>query len=597
MNAPALFSTLNVNMNFEEFQLSEPVMAGIREAGFAEPTPVQIESLRYSLAERDVTVQSQTGTGKTAAFLIAIFELLTQRERFKGRKALIVAPTRELAVQIENEANSLGRHVGLSVACFYGGVGYEKQEKAAAGGVDIIVGTPGRLLDFYQSKKLDFRTVGVCVIDEADRLFDMGFYPDIRRIMRGMVDRRERLTMLYSATLGVRVLNLAWEYMNDPAEVAIEPEHLTVKKVEQEVYHVSREEKMKVLLGLIERENPGNCLIFTNTKSGAEQVAKRLELNGYSARFIMGDLPQKKRMRIIDAMKSGSTRFLVATDVAARGLHIDDLDLVMNYDVPEDSESYVHRIGRTARAGQSGRACTLACERYVYGLESIEALIGMKIPVRKVTEDLLVDDRSEGVHIRTGDSRVPTGTGRRSGSRDGGRGGGGRRRHPASAHSSEAHGPSGGKGGRSDHPDPVPHGRRHDTKANRPNSAEARGGRRGGKRRSSGKPKQERPRTAKANDTGAPNRDESLNERLEYYRRKYGEDFQPAEGAAVSKTGPGGGKPSSRSRSRDAGRNKQQPKAGRDGVHVDAEPQPRDGAERSGLVTRLRRLFGRRKRR
>ncbi len=587
-------------MNFEDFQLSAPVLTGIREAGFTEPTPVQIESLRYSLAERDVTVQSQTGTGKTAAFLIAIFELLTQRERYKGRKALVVAPTRELAVQIEKEANLLGRHVGLSVACFYGGVGYEKQERAAAEGVDIIVGTPGRLLDFYQSKKLDFRTIGVCVIDEADRLFDMGFYPDIRRIMRGMVDRRERLTMLYSATLSVRVLNLAWEYMNDPAEVAIEPEHLTVDKVEQEVIHVSREEKMKVLLGLIERENPGNCLIFTNTKSGAEQVAKRLEMNGYSARFIMGDLPQKKRMRIIDAMKDGTTRFLVATDVAARGLHIDDLDLVVNYDVPEDPESYVHRIGRTARAGQSGRASTLACERYVYGLESIESLIGMKIPVRKVTEGLLLDDRSEGVHIRTGESRAATGADRRGSGRDGGRGRSEKRRRMTPVHSSETHGPSGGKGGRSDHPDPVPHGRRHDTHDHPAKSGTARGGRRDGKRRGPGKPKQERQRAAKAVETDVPKRDDSLNERLEYYRRKYGENFQPKEGAAAAESAPSEGERPRQSHSRGTGRRKQRrpveadkPGSGRDPQSGDTRAERKDGSEQSGFLTRLSRLFGR----
>ncbi len=561
-------------MNFEDFQLSEPVLSGIREAGFTEPTPVQIESLRYSLAERDVTVQSQTGTGKTAAYLVAIFELLTQRERYKGRKALVVAPTRELAVQIEKEANLLGRHVGLSVACFYGGVGYEKQERAAAEGVDIIVGTPGRLLDFYQSRKLDFRKIGVCVIDEADRLFDMGFYPDIRRIMRGMVDRRERLTMLYSATLSVRVLNLAWEYMNDPAEVAIEPEHLTVDKVEQELIHVSREEKMKVLLGLIERENPGNCLIFTNTKSGAEQVAKRLELNGYSARFIMGDLPQKKRMRIIDAMKDGTTRFLVATDVAARGLHINDLDLVVNYDVPEDPESYVHRIGRTARAGQSGRACTLACERYVYGLEAIEDLIGMKIPLQRVTEELLVDDRSEGVHIRTDESRGPGGSDRRNSGRGDRRGRSGRQRKPASAHSSEAHGPSGGKGGRSDHPDPVPHGRRPDTNDHPVKSGTKRAGRREGKRSGPGKPKPERQRAAKTADAGVPKRDDSLNDRLEHYRRKYGEDFQPTEGVAAAEA---------------AASKSEQPK--RSPSHETDRP------EESGILTRLSRLFGRRKRR
>ncbi|MFW5995612.1 MAG: DEAD/DEAH box helicase [Spirochaetia bacterium] len=532
-------------MTFDEFNLSEPVRAGIRDVGFTEPTKVQVESLTHSLSGRDVTVQSQTGTGKTAAFLISIFELLTQNESFKGRKALVVAPTRELAVQIEDEANRLGAHVGLNVACFYGGVGYGKQEDAIAEGVDIIVGTPGRLLDFAQSGKIKLNQVGICVIDEADRLFDMGFYPDIQRIMKGMVPRTERLTMLYSATLSIRVLHLAYEYMNDPAEVEIEPEHITVQEVQQEVLHASRDEKMRVLLGLIQREDPGSCLVFSNTKSGAEQVAKRLEVNGYGARFMMGDLPQQKRLQILEAMKEGTTRFLVATDVAARGLHIDDLDLVVNYDVPEDPESYVHRIGRTARAGRSGKAYTIACERFVYGLEPIEKLIGMKIPVGRVTDELLVEDKSEGIHIRTGDTKGGSSRGRpahgsrgrperrprreargeRTGGRPargparasqnrGGREQSGERDKEQRAHVAESHGPSGGKGGSGD-------------------AGESRKSRRRGNG-GAGRPRRHEPnRTTAANtakgEAGAPSRDTSLDDRLEYYRRKYGEDFVPGD--------------------------------------------------------------------
>lgn len=577
-------------MNFEQFNLSEPVLAGIRDAGFTEPTPVQVESLKFSLSGRDVTVQSQTGTGKTAAFLISIFELLTQSEQYKGRKALIVAPTRELAVQIEDEANLLGKHVGLSVASFYGGVGYGKQEEALEKGVDIYVATPGRLLDFSQSKKIDLREIGICVIDEADRLFDMGFYPDIRRIMKAMVPRKERLTMLYSATLSVRVLNIAWEYMNDPAEVEIEPEHLTVDKVAQEVLHVSRDEKMRVLLGLLKREDPQTCLVFANTKIATEKIAKRLELNNFSARFIMGDLPQRKRLQIIEGMKSGKTRILVATDVAARGLHIDDLDLVVNYDVPEDPESYVHRIGRTARAGRSGRAYMLACERYVYGLDPIESLIGMKIPVGKVSDELLVEDRSEGVHIRTGDSRSggsdrrrdSGGRGGRSDGRDRSRGDRSQRDRPKrersrgershsdrpkddrnrAAHVHEAHGPSGGKGGASDHPDSKSHASRA------PGGDRDRGESRKRRERT---PRRKVPVQARGGGEtvgGAPNREDSLDSRIEYYKRKYGEDFVPGD---VSEQRP------------------QESGAPRETADSKAANQ-----QSGGLVSRLKRLFGRR---
>ena len=606
-------------MSFEEFNLSQPVLDGIRDAGFTEPTKVQVESLKHSLAGRDVTVQSQTGTGKTAAFLISIFELLTQHERFQGRRALVVAPTRELAVQIEDEANLLGKHMGLRAACFYGGVGYVKQEKAVAEGVDIIIGTPGRLLDFKQSGKLDFKQIGICVIDEADRLFDMGFYPDIKRIMKGLVDRKERLTMLYSATLSIRVLNIAWEYMNDPAEVEIEPEHVTVQSVEQKVLHVGREEKMRALLGIIEKEQPGTCLIFSNTKTGAEQVAKRLEMNGYSARFIMGDLPQRKRLQIIEGMKDGKTRFLVATDVAARGLHIDNLDLVVNYDVPEDSESYVHRIGRTARAGQSGRAYMLACERYVFGLEPIEQLIGMKIPVERVDEFLEVEDSSEGVHIRTGSARAAVSGGSpdrggRSKSRQGRgkRDRGGRPERSEGVRAAEAHGPSGGKRGGEEHPDHKSGRRRKDSpRSTRPHEAN-----------------RTTARNAAGHDVGAPSRDAPLDERLEHYRRKYGEDFVPKDGPESDRDGrPSrrGQGSSNRSKRRSRGGTRRSSETAREPVsanNTNHQPKaaPDDAAERrgendkrpvnsgqptttahrderkseQGVFSRLRRLFGRR---
>jgi ATP-dependent RNA helicase RhlB len=299
----------------------------------------------------------------------------------------------------------------------HGGVGYGPQEEALARRVELVIGTPGRLLDFARgNRKIDFRDFGFFVIDEADRLFDMGFLPDLRRILRGMRPPKERLTMLFSATLSTSVTHLAWEHMNSPAEILVEPEQVTVDTVDQELYHVSSNEKLRLLLGLLAAENPSSALIFTNTKHTAVEVAERLRRNGYTVEFIMGDLTQKKRLAIIDQIKEGALRFLVATDVAARGLHINDLELVVNYDLPENPEGYVHRIGRTARAGKHGKAVSFACERFVFGLEAIEAFIGFKIPVRHVTDELIADDASRGMRIggllRGGRNRERDGRGR-----------------------------------------------------------------------------------------------------------------------------------------------------------------------------------------
>lgn len=341
---------------------------------------------------KDVCAQSQTGTGKTAAFLITIFQNLRKQ---KGKKALIIVPTRELAVQVEKDALLLGAHLDYKVACIYGGVGYNLQERQLEAGAEIIVGTPGRLLDFNKSHKLNFRDIGILVIDEADRLFDMGFMPDLKRMLRAMPPAHKRQTMLFSATLSFLVKELAWSFMNDPVEIEIAPEHLTVDTVTQELYHVGNDEKMSLLLGILAREKPKNCLVFTNMKSTAVTLAKRLGMNGIRCEFITGDLQQKERTRIIEGIKSGRIPLLVATNVASRGLHVDNLDLVINYDLPEDCEDYVHRIGRTARAGKEGKAISLACEDYIYALESIEKYLGMKIPVVWPEESLFVEDKSQ----------------------------------------------------------------------------------------------------------------------------------------------------------------------------------------------------------
>ncbi len=387
-------------MKFSEFNLDERILKGIEKAGFIDCTEVQAESLKYTLAGRDILVQSQTGTGKTAAFMIPLYHLLLTNEKMKNRKVLILAPTRELVIQIEKEGKLLGTFLDFKIKSFYGGVGYNQQETALKEGVDIYVGTPGRLIDFAGSGKIKFNEFSILVIDEADRMFDMGFFPDIKRMLKRMAAPSERISMLFSATLSSKVKNLAWEYMNDPAEVNVSGGQVTVDKIKQVLYHVGTNEKINLLLGILKEQNPQNTLIFTNTKQDAVKVAARLAGNGYECSYIIGDLPQSKRTKIIENIKSGKLRYLVATDVAARGLHINDLDLVINFDIPEDYENYVHRIGRTARAGKTGMAVTFACEKFVYGLEAIEAYIKMKIPVEWAADELFLEDVSSDEFIR-----------------------------------------------------------------------------------------------------------------------------------------------------------------------------------------------------
>jgi ATP-dependent RNA helicase RhlB len=382
-------------MKFETLPLDEKIQKGIRKAKFVTCTEVQKKALPGSLEGKDLMVQSKTGSGKTAVFILAILHRYVEATGQKPT-ALIIAPTRELAVQIALDAEVLASGIeGYKVGCFYGGVGYNEQEKILASKPNLIIGTPGRILDFQGSGKIDFREIDIFVIDEADRLFDMGFFPDIQKMFAFMDKKRAHQTMLFSATLTSRVRNLAWSYMNDPLIVEVEPEEITVKNITQSLYHVSKDEKFSLLLRILNKENPKNALVFSNTKAMAIELSKRLNVNGYKSQYLMGDLAQNKRLAIINRMKRGTLTFLVATDVAARGLQIDDLELVINYDIPEDYESYVHRIGRTARAGKSGKAISLACEQYVYGLEPIEKYIQMKIPVQWPDENELIKELTQ----------------------------------------------------------------------------------------------------------------------------------------------------------------------------------------------------------
>ena len=387
-------------MKFTEFSLHESLLQGIEGAGYVDCTPVQEQVLKSSLEGRDLYVQSQTGTGKTAAYLTSVIQELLTRGESAGKKALVMVPTRELAVQVQEEAQKLAKFTSLKCASFYGGVGYDKQVASLKKGVDIMIGTPGRVIDLNHGNQMDLSSVAFLVIDEADRMFDMGFYPDLRTLIKLLPSSEQRQTMLFSATLNSYVKNLAWEYTRNPAEITIAAENITVDEIAQELFHVSSDDKMKLLLGIISHEKPESLIVFCNTKKSCEIVAKRLKMNGFESEFIIGDLPQKKRLTIMDKFKAGAIKCLVATDVAARGIDVNDLAMVINYDLPNEAENYVHRIGRTARAGKSGKAFTFCSEQDVYSLPPIERYIEKSIPSCVADESMFAEDKSAGVYIK-----------------------------------------------------------------------------------------------------------------------------------------------------------------------------------------------------
>ena len=381
---------------FTGFDLPKEVLKGIETAGFKRCTPIQAQALPLTLKGRDIAAQAQTGTGKTATFLITILKRLIREPAPKdpGPRALIIAPTRELTVQICDEARLLGSHTDLKVLPVFGGVDYIKQQEALRSGADIVVATPGRLIDYMKKKIFRPGNVRILVIDEADRLFDMGFLRDLRYILRRLPRYGKRQSMLFSATLAYAVMELAYEYMNNPQELFADRQ-ITVDEVDQALYHVGNNVKFNLLLGLLKRETWDSVLIFANTRSGVEALAHRLKGNGFPAVGITGTVPQKKRLRTMQQFKAGEIKILVATDVASRGIHVEDIDIVINYDIPQDPEDYVHRIGRTARAGKTGKAITLACEKYVYYLEAIEKLVGKKIEAKWAEDDWYEEDRAK----------------------------------------------------------------------------------------------------------------------------------------------------------------------------------------------------------
>jgi ATP-dependent RNA helicase RhlB len=399
-------------IRFDSFDLPDPVLQGIREAGFEYCTPIQAETLPIALAGKDLAGQAQTGTGKTAAFLIAaLHQLLLHpaREECKANqpRALILAPTRELAVQIYNDTQALTRHTSFTSLAVFGGTGYDKQRKQLEAGVDILIGTPGRLIDYYKQHVYDLRAIQVLVLDEADRMFDLGFIKDIRYMMRRCPPPNKRLGMLFSATLSYRVKELAYEHMNNPQSVEVAPEQVTAEKVTETCYMTANEEKIPLLIGLIQGMSKARTIVFVNTKRVADRVWGFLEGNGIETAVLSGDVPQKKRLSLLKRFQEGELRVLVATDVAARGLHIPDVTHVINYDLPEDAEDYVHRIGRTARAGASGDAISFACETYAFSLPDIETFVGHAIATQTVDPALLADvDPNSRVYPKKG-SRQP----------------------------------------------------------------------------------------------------------------------------------------------------------------------------------------------
>ncbi|WP_081782048.1 ATP-dependent RNA helicase RhlB [Pseudomonas sp. CHM02] len=370
---------------FHDFKLAPELMHAIQDLGFPYCTPIQAQVLGFTLAGKDAIGRAQTGTGKTAAFLISIITQLLQtpppKERYMGEpRALIIAPTRELVVQIAKDAADLTKYTGLNVMTFVGGMDFDKQLKhLEARHCDILVATPGRLLDFNQRGDVHLDMVEVMVLDEADRMLDMGFIPQVRQIIRQTPPKSERQTLLFSATFTEDVMNLAKQWTTDPSIVEIEAENVASENVEQHIYAVAGADKYKLLYNLVNDNGWERVMVFANRKDEVRRIEERLVRDGVNAAQLSGDVPQHKRIKTLEGFREGKIRVLVATDVAGRGIHIDGISHVINFTLPEVPDDYVHRIGRTGRAGAAGVSISFAGEDDSYQLPSIEALLGRKI--------------------------------------------------------------------------------------------------------------------------------------------------------------------------------------------------------------------------
>ncbi|WDE11779.1 ATP-dependent RNA helicase RhlB [Thalassomonas haliotis] len=381
-------------IKFADLQLNKKVVTGLEAMGFQNCTSIQAKSLPILLKGKDLAGQAQTGEGKTIAFLAATFHHLLQKPApdHNQPRALIMAPTRELAIQIHRDAIEMAKATGLRLGIVYGGEGYESQREELTKGVDILIGTCGRLIDYLKQGIYNLNNIEAVVLDEADRMFDLGFIKDIRYMFRRMPAASERLSMLFSATLSFRVKELAFEHMNSPESVEVEPEQKTNVRITEELFYPSNEDKMALLQTLIEEEWPDKAIIFANTKHSCEKIHAHLAADKIRVGLLTGDVIQKKRLKILEGFTAGHLDVLVATDVAARGLHIPNVTHVFNYDLPDDFEDYVHRIGRTGRAGASGHAISFACEDYVFNLPAIEEYISHALPVSKYDHEALLTD-------------------------------------------------------------------------------------------------------------------------------------------------------------------------------------------------------------
>lgn len=376
---------------FSNLELSTNLLHGLQDAGFEQCSPIQDKALPLALRDKDVAGQAQTGTGKTATFLLAVLQRLINddSETIRNPRAIVVAPTRELAIQIHKDALVLAKYLNVKFALIYGGTDYKQQLEKIKSNVDVIIGTPGRIIDFYKQKAFSLDHIQAMVLDEADRMFDLGFIKDIRFLLNRMPEPSKRLNMLFSATLSYRVTELAYEHMNNPVMIRIEPETVTASAITQSAYCPANEQKLPLLIGLLRELKPARSIVFVNTKRSAEQLNAYLNANHFHAAVLSGDVPQEKRQRLLNDFQESKFFLLIATDVAARGLHIPDVSHVFNYDLPQDVEDYVHRIGRTARFGASGAAVNFICEEYAYSMPDIEAYIGHKIHTSPITADLL----------------------------------------------------------------------------------------------------------------------------------------------------------------------------------------------------------------
>jgi len=435
-------STHLTDQRFDQYKLPDSLLQGLNQAGFQQCTPIQAESLAISLAGQDVAGEAQTGTGKTIAFLAAVYNKLLTEPAPEHRKpnqprALILAPTRELAIQIHKDAELIGKNTGLKLALIYGGTGYEQQQKSITDGVDILIGTPGRLIDFFKQHIYNLKMVQSLVLDEADRMFDLGFINDIRYLIRRCPEPQHRLSMLFSATLSFRVQELAYEQMNAPKHIKIKSVNRTADKIEERIYYPANDEKIPLLVGLIQKENPTRSIVFVNTKRVADNINAWLTGNDMPPAILSGDVPQKKRQSLLKKFQDGESTILVATDVAARGLHIPEVSHVFNFDLPQQAEDYVHRIGRTARAGASGTAISFACEDYAHYLPEIEEYIKHSIPSDSVSSELLVELKPKAKVERYGGQNKKHG--HRPGSRSGNRNQQGSRHHNRNHSSHKSH--------------------------------------------------------------------------------------------------------------------------------------------------------------